>query len=134
MVPARMMSELPPPPPASPLWKRLLRSLLVLAFLAVTLTWVLRASNRSMERSGEPAGFGLGLLHGACMPAALPHLLFGKDVPIFAESNNGRLYKLGYTVGVNGCGMLFFGSFYLRVHRWRKAAQANGTTVDQPPG
>ncbi len=54
------------------------------------------------------------------MPAALPNLLMGNDVPIYAEKNTGCTYKLGYTAGVNGCGLLFFGFFFWRVNRWRK--------------
>jgi len=54
------------------------------------------------------------------MPCALPNLLVGNDVAIYAENNTGRTYKLGYTVGVNGCGAIFFGIFFWRVNRWRK--------------
>ena len=61
------------------------------------------------------------MLHGICMPAAMPHLLLGHDVPIFAPHNTGRTYKLGYTVGVNGAGLIFFGSFYFRINRLRRS-------------
>jgi hypothetical protein len=54
------------------------------------------------------------------MPLALPNLLVGDDVTIYAPENVGRPYKLGYTVGVNGCGLLFFGFFFWRVRRWRR--------------
>jgi hypothetical protein len=63
------------------------------------------------------------MLHGALMPGAMPSLLFGKDVVIFAPNNNGRLYKLGYTFGVNACGAFFFGTFFYRLRKlnqWRK--------------
>jgi hypothetical protein len=60
------------------------------------------------------AGFRLGVLHGALMPAALPTLLMGKDVPIFAQNNNGRIYKVGYIAGINLCGLLFFGLAFSR--------------------
>lgn len=66
-----------------------------------------------------PAGFRAGALHGALMPLALPNLLVGDDVTIYAAENTGRLYKLGYTVGVNACGLLFFGFFFWRLNRWR---------------
>lgn len=52
------------------------------------------------------------------MPLALPNLAVGDNVTIYAESNTGRLYKLGYTAGVNGCGLLFFGLFFWRIGRW----------------
>ncbi len=60
------------------------------------------------------AGFRLGVLHGALMPAALPTLLMGKDVPIFAQNNSGRIYKVGYIAGINLCGTLFFGLAFWR--------------------
>jgi hypothetical protein len=75
-----------------------------------------RAASRlyAPERS---AGFHLGLLHGALMPAALPTLLFGRDVPIYAPNNLGRLYKLGYICGINTCGTVFFGLAFWRPRR-----------------
>jgi len=62
----------------------------------------------------QSPGFGLGLLHGALMPAALPTLLMGKDVPIYAQKNTGRVYKVGYIAGINLCGTLFFGLAFAR--------------------
>lgn len=55
------------------------------------------------------AGFHMGLLQGALMPAALPTLLMGKDLPIYAPNNSGRSYNIGYIFGINMCGTLFFG-------------------------
>jgi hypothetical protein len=63
------------------------------------------------------AGFRLGMLHGALMPVALPSLLLGKDVPIYAEKNQGRIYKLGYIIGINACGFVFFGLSFWRPNR-----------------
>jgi hypothetical protein len=60
------------------------------------------------------AGFGLGMLHGALMPMALPTLLIGEDAPIYAPNNTGRMYKLGYIAGINLCGMVFFGFAFWR--------------------
>jgi hypothetical protein len=73
---------------------------------------------RRVHDSSRPAGFSRGLLHGALMPLALPNLAVGDDVTIYASSNDGRPYKLGYTAGVNGCGLLFFGLFFWRIGRW----------------
>ena len=96
-------------------------SILIAAVLVGCLTGLLaKLSNR--PESG-PAGFGRGVLHGALMPGALPNLLVGKDVTIYAPNNTGRTYKLGYTVGVNGCGAIFFGFFFWRLNRWRKRAK-----------
>ena len=58
------------------------------------------------------------------MPLALPRLLLGQDTTIYALSNTGRTYKLGYTAGVNGCGALFFGIMYWRFSRWAKSRKA----------
>ena len=66
-------------------------------------------------------GFWVGTLHGALMPAALPTLLSGVNVPIFATRNSGRSYKLGYIAGINLCGLFFFG---LAFRPSRKAAGA----------
>ncbi|HTV39466.1 MAG TPA: hypothetical protein VMF08_02740 [Candidatus Sulfotelmatobacter sp.] len=55
------------------------------------------------------AGFNMGLLQGALMPAALPGLLMGHDLPIYAPNNSGRGYNIGYILGINTCGSLFFG-------------------------
>ena len=65
-----------------------------------------------------PAGFFRGMLHGALMPIALPSLVIGKDVPIFATLNIGRLYKIGYIAGINLCGLAFFGPMF-----WRPASK-----------
>ncbi len=83
--------------------------------------WVLNKSATSADARANAAGFGTGMLHGALMPGAMPTLLLGKDVVIYAANNNGRLYKLGYTCGVNAMGAFFFGSFYFRLSRWRKS-------------
>ncbi len=48
-----------------------------------------------------PAGFSHGMVHGAVMPMAMPSLIMGKDVVIYAPNNTGITYKLGYTVGIN---------------------------------
>jgi hypothetical protein len=97
-----------------------LLSLLLVATAVGCVTRVLIFASTS--KSG-PAGFGRGIVHGALMPCALPNLLVGNDVTIYAPDNTGRTYKLGYTVGVNGCGALFFGLFFWRVNRWRKTAR-----------
>ena len=46
------------------------------------------------------------------MPMALPSLVTGQNVEIFATNNNGRPYKIGYIVGINICGLLVFGSAF----------------------
>jgi hypothetical protein len=106
-------------PPASRTRKILLRVLSTVLVLLL-MGYVSRFLVSLSERDPGPAGFGRGIVHGAMMPCALPNLLLGKDVTIYAAENTGRTYKLGYTVGVNGCGAIFFGVFFWRVNRWRK--------------
>jgi hypothetical protein len=60
------------------------------------------------------AGFHLGVLHGALMPTALPSLLMGKDLPIYAPNNTGRGYNIGFLLGINFCGTVFFGVAFWR--------------------
>ncbi len=107
------------PPAVRPLWFRLLRTVAVCTFFAILFTWLLRVSNRSLSDT-KPAGFGMGVLHGICMPAALPYLLIGHDVPIFAEHSTGRTYKLGITVGINTAGFIFIGGLQRRIQRVRR--------------
>jgi hypothetical protein len=55
------------------------------------------------------ANIHMGVLHGILMPAALPGLLLGNDLPIYAPNNTGRPYNIGYILGLNLCGTIFFG-------------------------
>jgi len=80
------------------------------------------------NREPGPAGFARGMVHGALMPCALPNLLVGNDVTIYAAENTGRTYKLGYTVGVNSCGAIFFGIFFWRVSKWKKKRDAKSAS------
>ncbi len=72
-----------------------------------------------VDEKKQPAGFFSGMAQGAVMPMAMPNLLLGRDIAIYARENSGVPYKLGYTLGVNLCGALFFGGFFWRVQRWR---------------
>jgi hypothetical protein len=44
-------------------------------------------------------------------------LVGGGDVRIYAQNNTGRTYKLGYTAGVDACGVIFFGYAFWRWSR-----------------
>lgn len=105
-------------------YAKLALRLLLIIVITYGFGWVLNRSATASNNRSEAAGFGRGMLHGALMPGAMPSLLLGKDVEIYSSNNNGRLYKLGYTFGVNAMGAFFFGSFYLRLNRWRKASRS----------
>jgi hypothetical protein len=100
--------------------------IVMVAIFAIFVTTVLRRSDQWVTARGGLAGFGSGMLHGALMPGAMPALALGRDVPIYSAQNNGIPYKLGYTVGVNVCGAIFFGWTFWRVNRWRKKLQQSG--------
>ena len=123
------LRRMQPPESAAPKARRPVKilRLIVRITLIVVITWgwgwVLNKSATSTDARPQAAGFGRGMLHGALMPGAMPSLLLGKDVVIYASNNNGRLYKLGYTFGVNACGAFFFGTFFYRlrkINKWRK--------------
>jgi hypothetical protein len=110
--------------PAEPrLWRRIVARLLAVAVVATIMVWVVQQSSARLDTSSQPAGLARGLLHGALMPMALPNLLIGRNPTIYAPNNTGRLYKLGYTAGVNGCGLIFFGFFFWRLSRIRRRLQ-----------
>jgi hypothetical protein len=106
-------------PGTGSLLRRIVYRLAMIALVATGFIWVVQRSSESFDRSTEPAGFTRGVLHGALMPLALPNLVIGRDVTIYVSNNTGRLYKLGYTAGVNGCGLIFFGFFFWRLNRLR---------------
>ena len=81
---------------------------------------VLQYSVKISQGDDRMAGFVTGMAHGALMPCGFPMLLMGRDIQIYAERNTGRTYNLGYTLGVNLCGAVFFGSVYWRLGRLRK--------------
>jgi len=97
-------------------YHRLIRLLLALAF-ALAVGFGLRRLGLVLERRSGRAGFVQGVFQGATMPMAMPTLVLGYDVAIYATENNGPPYKLGYTLGVTGCGAFFFGTVYSKFAR-----------------
>jgi hypothetical protein len=100
--------------------RKILKRIFSFLLVAAIVGFCVRQISVSMSKSAAPAGFVRGMLQGALMPGALPNLLVGNDVVIYAPNNTGRTYKLGYTCGVNACGAIFFGWFFWRVSKWRK--------------
>lgn len=106
-----------------PPYRKLLIRILLFLIAANCIGLALHYSQR-LTGSAQRAGFARGVLQGALMPLALPNLLAGQDVNIYALENTGRTYKLGYTVGVDVCGSIFFGYFFWRFSRWRRARRS----------
>jgi len=118
ILPSLKTESLPPPEPVRrSRLARLLRKALILALVTVLFGWFYAWAAPWAFPINRTAGFGYGVLHGALMPIALPSLVIGKDVPIFASNNSGRLYKIGYICGINLCGLVFFGSLFWRPKR-----------------
>jgi hypothetical protein len=116
------MNEIKLTEPAAPRWLKIVGRVIGIAVMAIAVGWALNRIGNSIRESPKPAGFARGVLQGALMPMAMPNLLVGKDVVIYAENNTGVNYKLGYTAGVNGCGAIFFGFFFWRLRRLKKWA------------
>ena len=76
------------------------------AFLGLCQGW---ASSRLYSPT-RLAGFHTGVVEGALMPAAMPSLLMGKDLPIYAPNNTGRGYNIGFLLGINTCGTVLLGA------------------------
>ena len=94
-----------------------IKKVLVFLVVAVVMGWFYGWASPRVYPKIAKLGFGHGVLHGALMPMALPSLVMGQDVDIFAPNNSGRPYKLGYIVGINLCGLIFFGSAFWRPKR-----------------
>jgi hypothetical protein len=96
-----------------PKWKHWVKTIVLvklrLVIAGVLLGYLYAWAAPLVYPKDRPLGFGHGFAHGGLMPMALPSLVIGKNVPIFAENNNGQFYKLGYICGINVCGLLFFG-------------------------
>jgi hypothetical protein len=101
----------------------LVKFIVVKSVLLIAVCVILGAAQAWMAswsyKPDRVAGFHIGIWHGMLMPAALPGLLMGQDLPIYAPNNTGRTYNIGYAMGINGCGVLFFSVAFWRPRGWR---------------
>ncbi|HUC83901.1 MAG TPA: hypothetical protein VL970_01815, partial [Candidatus Acidoferrales bacterium] len=107
----------------APLLKAKVIAIKVVALTAISLALGF-TYNYASTRYYEPdyaAGFRTGLLEGAVMPAALPILMAGRDAPIYAANNVGRGYKIGFILGLNTSGTIFFGVAFWQPRRRKKS-------------
>jgi hypothetical protein len=98
-----------PAQPRYSLAKFIIVKSLAMTVLTLALVFLQGWAAPRFYKPDRTAGFYIGLLEGALMPAALPGLLTGHDLPIYAPNNSGRGYNIGYILGINACGTLFFG-------------------------
>lgn len=116
-------------PPAAPRRRPWLRAVAAAVAVALFVGWFSGTAMRLDARIRTPPGFARGLLHGALMPLAWPGLLTGRDQEIYAQANLGRTYKLGYSLGVNVCGAVFFGWFFGRVRRLKSLRERGSPAI-----
>jgi hypothetical protein len=102
----------------------LLRKAVTLLVITVLFGWFYAWASPWAFPQNQTVGFGHGVLHGALMPIALPVLVVGRDVPIYATDNSGRTYKIGYICGINLCGLAFFGPLFWRPNCRRRSDEA----------
>ena len=81
---------------SSPKWKGQTIKIAALVLLSLALGFGYDWAAPRTYRPERAAGFFVGMMHGALMPAALPTLVFGKDLPIYAQHNVGREYNIGF--------------------------------------
>jgi len=112
-----------PPYPARPSWARKLLQIALTIGVALGIAWACGAAMAMDARLTQPPGLFRGMLHGAMMPVAWPALVAGHDQEIYAARNTGRLYKAGYSMGVNLSGLIFFGWLFLTVGSLKELVQ-----------
>lgn len=101
-------------------WRPALVQIVRLVLVGLLLGWLYAWAAPVVYPRQTVPGFWLGSAHGALMPMALPSLLMGKDVPIYAQNNRGNIYKIGYIAGINACGFVVFGLSFWKPGRRRK--------------
>lgn len=109
------------------LLKTLLKKAASLIIIGVIAGWIYGWASPHLFPRDKEMGFWFGVAHGALMPIALPSLLMGNNVEIFATTNNGRAYKIGYIGGINLCGLLFFGTAFWKPSKKPAAPAAEAT-------
>jgi len=112
--------------PGKPTWIGVPLRLALTAAMALGIAWACGKAMAIDSRMTQPPGLFRGMLHGALMPIAWPTLLTGSDQEIYAARNEGRPYKLGYSLGVNLSGLVFFGWFFVAVAQVRNRVQRKG--------
>lgn len=105
------------------LLSRLAIQVVRLVLVGLLLGWLYAWAAPVVYPKDKTPGFWLGTAHGALMPMALPSLLMGKDVPIYAQDNLGSKYKIGYIAGINACGIVVFGMAFWKPRRTTRTGQ-----------
>ena len=111
--------------PSSPVRWLTLVQFIIFKFVVMTVFVIILAmfqgwAAKNSYKPNQCADVKVGFMHGFLLPAAFPGLLAGHDLPIYTSNNNGRNYKVGYILGLNSCGTVFFGLAYWGMGRSRR--------------
>ena len=104
--------EIPRQPFGLSLWQFIVLKFVVMSIFVAILGCLQGWAAKNSYKPEQCADFKVGLLHGVLMPASFPTLILGHDIPIYAPNNTGKNYKIGYLLGLNTCGSMFFGLAY----------------------
>ena len=87
--------------------KRLTTTVLILCSLMLLVSCADKAPTQLIDSASHVYGLFGGLWHGLIIPFNFIGSLFWDDVAIYAPSNNGVWYDLGFTIGAGGLGKAY---------------------------
>lgn len=94
--------------------KKILDQRVILFFLLVLLVTSCAPGNEKFDV--DPAGFWMGLWHGAITLVSFIISLFNDNVTIYEINNTGKLYNLGYILGIL---IIYGGGSKSSCRKWR---------------
>ena len=87
--------------------KRLTTAIIILCSLTLLVSCADQEPTQCLNPAAHVYGFFGGLWHGLIIPFNFIGSLFWDDVAIYAPSNNGVWYALGFTIGAGGLGKAY---------------------------
>jgi hypothetical protein len=87
--------------------KRLTTAIIILCSLMLLVSCADQEPTQCLNPAAHVYGFFGGLWHGLIIPFNFIGSLFWDDVAIYAPSNNGVWYALGFTIGAGGLGKAY---------------------------
>jgi len=86
-----------------------------LVVISLALASAMTGPRPGLMRPSGCVAFFTGMMHGALMPPPCRPWYSGKDLPILPRTMLDEATKIGFILGLNTCGTLFFGvGFYKR--------------------
>lgn len=87
--------------------KRLTTAIIILCALTLLVSCADQEPTQCLNPAAHVYGLFGGLWHGLIIPFNFIGSLFWDDVAIYAPSNNGVWYALGFTIGAGGLGKAY---------------------------